>query len=221
MLADAAAAPVAFATAPLPPVAAFDGGRLTSDGGLPPLAAAEAALGVCAACAACVPEWRRGPARHSRETQARGQGVVALRLLRPIGRDDQQRQRRRPSPSPGSPLAHGPARLPARDRSPAAPMLRPARRAVARACPVIPKRSAPARDQRAIVGARHPLIGGAILPARKDPLGVRSSLTPYGPAGGRGMIHRRCPHTYRGTCRPPQEWAWRRRGGRRARWSRL
>jgi Transposase DDE domain group 1 len=43
--------------------AAFDGGRLTSDGGLPWLAEEE--LGICAAFAACVPEWRRGPVQHS------------------------------------------------------------------------------------------------------------------------------------------------------------
>lgn len=51
--------------------AAFDGGRLTSDGGLPWLAEAEAALGVCAALAAGVPEWRRGPVRHSLEVLVR------------------------------------------------------------------------------------------------------------------------------------------------------
>jgi hypothetical protein len=45
--------------------AAFDGGRLTSDGGLPWLAEAEEELGLCAAFAACVPEWRRGAVRHS------------------------------------------------------------------------------------------------------------------------------------------------------------
>jgi Transposase DDE domain group 1 len=44
---------------------AFDGGRLTSDGGLPWLAEAEMATGICAALAACVPEWRRGTVRHS------------------------------------------------------------------------------------------------------------------------------------------------------------
>jgi Transposase DDE domain group 1 len=44
---------------------AFDGGRLTADGGLPWLAEAEAATGICAALAACVPEWRRGTVRHS------------------------------------------------------------------------------------------------------------------------------------------------------------
>ena len=45
--------------------AALDGGRLTSDGGLPWLAEAEAATGICAALAAGVPEWRHGPVRHS------------------------------------------------------------------------------------------------------------------------------------------------------------
>jgi hypothetical protein len=51
--------------------ATFDGGRLTSDGGLPWLGEAEAALGLCAAFAACVPDWRRGPVRHSLETLVR------------------------------------------------------------------------------------------------------------------------------------------------------
>jgi hypothetical protein len=45
--------------------ATFDGGRLTSDGGLPWLAEAEDEVGICAALGACVPEWRRGPVRHS------------------------------------------------------------------------------------------------------------------------------------------------------------
>src|SRR5579862_1872755 len=45
--------------------ATFDGGRLTSDGGLRWLAEAEAATGICAALAACVPEWRRGHVQHS------------------------------------------------------------------------------------------------------------------------------------------------------------
>jgi DDE family transposase len=52
-------------------VAAFDAGRATSDGGLPWLAAADRQLGVCAALAACVPEWRRGRVRHSREDLVR------------------------------------------------------------------------------------------------------------------------------------------------------
>jgi len=55
----------------LPLVASFDGGRLTSDGGLPWLAAAEGQLGICRALAACVPEWRTGPVTHSLETLVR------------------------------------------------------------------------------------------------------------------------------------------------------
>ena len=51
--------------------AAFDGGRLTSDGGLPWLATTDAELGVCAALAACVPEWRRGSVTHSLLTLVR------------------------------------------------------------------------------------------------------------------------------------------------------
>lgn len=51
--------------------AAFDGGRLTSDGGLPWLAEADRALGLCAALAACVPEWRRAHIHHSLETLVR------------------------------------------------------------------------------------------------------------------------------------------------------
>jgi hypothetical protein len=49
----------------------FDGGQITSDGGVPWVARAEEALGVCAALAACVPEWRRGGVRHSLETLVR------------------------------------------------------------------------------------------------------------------------------------------------------
>ena len=44
--------------------AAFDGGRLTSDGGLPWLAEADQTLGLCTALAAAVPEWRRRQGRH-------------------------------------------------------------------------------------------------------------------------------------------------------------
>jgi hypothetical protein len=57
--------------APVPLEARFDGGRLTSDGGLPWLEEAEAALGLCAAFGARVPEWRRGPVRHSLATLVR------------------------------------------------------------------------------------------------------------------------------------------------------
>src|SRR5215212_3430777 len=72
MSADSAAPRYTFAmAAPLPLEAAFDGWRLTSDGGLPWLAGAEAALGVCAAFAAGVPEWRRGRVQHSLETLVR------------------------------------------------------------------------------------------------------------------------------------------------------
>jgi hypothetical protein len=50
--------------APLALEAAFDGGQLTSDGGLPWLAAADAEIGVCAEIAAHVPEWRREARAH-------------------------------------------------------------------------------------------------------------------------------------------------------------
>lgn len=49
----------------------FDGGRLTSDGGLPWLSAADTALGLCAGLAAGIPDWRHGPVRHSLETLVR------------------------------------------------------------------------------------------------------------------------------------------------------
>ncbi len=55
----------------VPLVAAFDGGRLTSDGGLPWLAEADAALALCATLATCIPDWRRGPVVHSLETLVR------------------------------------------------------------------------------------------------------------------------------------------------------
>jgi hypothetical protein len=57
--------------AALPLEDSFDGGRLTSDGGLPWLAQVEAALALCAAFAAAIPEWRRGPVRHKLETLIR------------------------------------------------------------------------------------------------------------------------------------------------------
>src|SRR5215212_9003108 len=61
-----------FAVSALVPLeASFDGGRLTSDGGLPWLDAAESMLGVCAAFAAVIPDWRRGPVRHSLTTLLR------------------------------------------------------------------------------------------------------------------------------------------------------
>src|SRR5262245_31696825 len=60
-------------SASLPLEARFDGGRLTSDGGLPWLEQAEVAVGLCAAFAAVIPEWRRGPVRHAREMLVRHQ----------------------------------------------------------------------------------------------------------------------------------------------------
>ena len=51
--------------------ARFDGGRVTSDGGLPWLEQADTALGLTATFAALVPEWRQGPVRHTRETLVR------------------------------------------------------------------------------------------------------------------------------------------------------
>lgn len=48
------------------PEAGYDGGRLTSDGGVRSLAEADAALGPWAASGAMIPEWRRGPVHHGR-----------------------------------------------------------------------------------------------------------------------------------------------------------
>src|SRR5215210_819663 len=52
-------------------VARFDGGQMTSDGGLLWVARADEALGLCTALAACVPDWRRGGVRHSRAALVR------------------------------------------------------------------------------------------------------------------------------------------------------
>jgi hypothetical protein len=67
------AIPVYFFAAPTawPLEVSFDGGRLTSDGGLPWLAQAETVLGLCAAFAAAIPEWRRGPVRYRLATLVR------------------------------------------------------------------------------------------------------------------------------------------------------
>ena len=71
-MSGSATAPLRFAgPAALPLEVDFLGGRLTSDGGLPWLAEAEAALGLCAALAAEVPDWRRGPVRHGLEALGR------------------------------------------------------------------------------------------------------------------------------------------------------
>jgi Transposase DDE domain group 1 len=58
-------------SAPVPLEASFDGGRLTSDGGLPWLAQADSAVELCTTFAAVIPEWRRGPVRHSLEALVR------------------------------------------------------------------------------------------------------------------------------------------------------
>lgn len=56
---------------PLPLTASFDLEALTSDGGLLWLREADQHLGLCAALAAGIPEWRHGPVRHSREMLVR------------------------------------------------------------------------------------------------------------------------------------------------------
>jgi hypothetical protein len=59
-MAESTPSPFAFSTAAgVPLTAAFDGGRLTSDGGLPWLAEADAVLGLCARLAACLPPRKR------------------------------------------------------------------------------------------------------------------------------------------------------------------
>src|SRR6266542_603451 len=55
----------------LPLSAAFDAGRLTSDGGLVWLSQADQSLGICEALADCVAEWRRGPVVHTLPTLVR------------------------------------------------------------------------------------------------------------------------------------------------------
>jgi hypothetical protein len=57
--------------ATLPLEVSFDGGRLTSDGGLSWLDEADRELRVCAAFAAVIPDWRRGPVRHPLPTLIR------------------------------------------------------------------------------------------------------------------------------------------------------
>ncbi len=63
---DSATSLLRFETAPLELEAAFDGGRITSDGGLLWLAETDRDLGLCEAMAEHVPEWRTGRSvRHS------------------------------------------------------------------------------------------------------------------------------------------------------------
>ena len=51
--------------------AAFDGGRITSDGGLVWLSEADEELGLCEAISECVPEWRKRKGSHSLESLIR------------------------------------------------------------------------------------------------------------------------------------------------------
>ena len=65
-MSDCATRKIRFETpTPLALEAAFDGGRLTSDGGLTWLSEANSRLGVCEAISECVPEWRKRKGRHS------------------------------------------------------------------------------------------------------------------------------------------------------------
>jgi hypothetical protein len=69
---DSATYPLRFETAPLELEAAFDGGRITSDGGLLWLAQTDRDLGLCEAVAEHIPEWRGSRSvRHSLATLVR------------------------------------------------------------------------------------------------------------------------------------------------------
>jgi hypothetical protein len=66
---ESATAPLRFAgLGPLPLAVDFLGGRLTSDGGLAWVAEADRALGLTAALAAVIPEWRKRRGRHDLAT---------------------------------------------------------------------------------------------------------------------------------------------------------
>lgn len=68
-MSQSATAPVRFAgRSPLPLEADFLGGRLTSDGGLAWIGEADAALGLTAALAAVIPDWRTRRGRHDLAT---------------------------------------------------------------------------------------------------------------------------------------------------------
>jgi hypothetical protein len=64
-MSDCATPSVRFETlTPLALEAAFDGGRITSDGGLVWLSNMDSELGLCEAISECVPEWRNRRGRH-------------------------------------------------------------------------------------------------------------------------------------------------------------
>src|ERR671915_1604567 len=65
-MSDCATPKIRFETpTPLALEAAFDGGRLTSDGGLGWLARMDSEMGLCRAISECVPEWRTRKGRHT------------------------------------------------------------------------------------------------------------------------------------------------------------
>jgi hypothetical protein len=65
-MSDCATPTLRFETpTPLALEAAFDGGRITSDGGLLWLARVDSELGLCQAISECVPEWRKRRGRHT------------------------------------------------------------------------------------------------------------------------------------------------------------
>src|SRR5215218_82047 len=70
---DCATQPMRFEThqSALAVEATFDGGRITSDGGLVWLANIEEELGLCEAISECVPEWRKRKAQHSLDSLVR------------------------------------------------------------------------------------------------------------------------------------------------------
>ncbi len=76
---DSATTRMRFETpAPLALEAAFDGGRLTSDGGLCWLAEVDRELGLCEAISRHVPEWRAPSVRHPLTTTLVGQRVYQI-----------------------------------------------------------------------------------------------------------------------------------------------
>ncbi len=65
-MSDCATRKIRFETpTPVALEATFDGGKLTSDGGLTWLSEANSRLGLCEAISECVPEWRKRKGRHS------------------------------------------------------------------------------------------------------------------------------------------------------------
>ncbi len=82
---ESATSPLRFAVpVALAVEADFLGGRLTSDGGLAWLEEADRALGLCAALAAAVPDWRRRRGRHDLRT------LVAQRVFQIACSDEDQ-----------------------------------------------------------------------------------------------------------------------------------